>query len=76
MRAYNYLMQFIFKSEAAGGINPNEMTRLWGALLLAIRKSFGNKKTDLDEWDMLEGFIKDMDALRGPRPREPARNSK
>jgi len=35
--------------------------RLWGALLIEIRKSLGNKKTKLKEVDMLRGMIKDID---------------
>lgn len=34
---------------------------LWGKLLLEIRKSLGNKKTKLDEFDMLRAMIKDIE---------------
>ena len=61
VRAYNILMQYTFKSEASAGKDPREMMRLWGSLLLEIRKSLGQRNTKLDEWDMLRGMIKDID---------------
>jgi len=39
------------------------MMRLWGSLLLEIRKSLGNKNTKLNEIDMLRAMIKDIDNL-------------
>lgn len=39
------------------------MMRLWGKLLLEIRKSLGNENTELSELDMLRGFIKDIEKL-------------
>ena len=61
--AYNNLMQYTFEAEAAGAPDTGQMMRRWGALLLEIRKSLGNKKTKLDEKDMLRGMIKDIDQL-------------
>ena len=63
VRAYNALMKEAYKAEADLGQNPKEMVRLWGRLLLEIRKSLGNKKTRLDEFDMLRGMVKDIDKL-------------
>ena len=66
IRAYNNLMQYAYKFEAGGSQKPQpkEMMRLWGTLLLEIRKSLGNKKTKLDEFDMLRSMIKDVDKLK------------
>lgn len=63
VRAYNALMQHTYEAESTGKQNPREMMRLWGNLLLEIRKSIGNKKTKLDEFDMLRAMIKDIDKL-------------
>lgn len=63
VRAYNDLMQYSFKSEAAGTQDAGTMMRHWGMLLLEIRKSLGNKETNLDEFDMLRGMIKDMESI-------------
>ncbi|MCJ7812649.1 hypothetical protein MUP95_04930 [bacterium] len=62
--AYNNLMTHIFQAEASGKQDPNEMFDLWGKLLLEIRKSLGNKKTNLNSIDMLRGMIKDIDNLK------------
>ena len=56
-------MQHTYKREVAEKQDPKEMMRLWGSLLLEIRKSLGNRKTKLDEWDMLRAMIKDIDKL-------------
>jgi hypothetical protein len=61
VQAYNKMMQHSYKAEETGKQDPKEMMRLWGSLLLEIRKSLGNKNTKLDEWDMLRGMIKDID---------------
>jgi hypothetical protein len=37
--------------------------RLWGQLLLEIRKDVGNKKTGLNELDMLRWLISDIEKL-------------
>ena len=63
VRAYNALMQHAYKAESTGKQEPKEMMRLWGGLLLEIRKSLGNKKTKLDEFDMLRAMIKDVQNL-------------
>jgi len=63
VRAYNNLMQHTYKAEDTGNRNPKEMMRLWGKFLLEIRKSLGNKKTALNEFDMLKAMIKDIEEL-------------
>ena len=63
VRAYNDLMKHTYKAEATGNQDPKEMIRLWGKLLLEIRKSLGNKKTKLNEFDMLRAMIKDIEEL-------------
>lgn len=63
VRAYNDMFQHIYRSETQGQ-DAREMMRLWASVLLAIRRSGGNPKTQLDEWDMLTAIIKDIDTLR------------
>ena len=63
VRAYNALMQHAYKTEDKEDQEPKEMLRLWGGLILAIRKNLGNKKTKLEEIDMLKGMIKDIDSV-------------
>ena len=63
VRAYNDLMKHTYKAEVTGNQDPKEMIRLWGKLLLEIRKSLGNKKTKLNEFDMLRAMIKDIEEL-------------
>jgi hypothetical protein len=62
VRAYNELMKHTYEAEATGN-HPVEMMLLWGKLLLEIRKSLGNKKTKLNEIDMLRAMIKDIGKL-------------
>lgn len=64
IRAYNELMQHTYKAESTGKRNSKEMMRLWGKFLLEIRKSLGNKKTELNEIDMLRSMITDIDQNR------------
>ena len=61
VRAHNNLMKHFYEAEAKGTQDTKEMMSLWGNLLLAIRKNLGNKKTKLDEFDMLRAMIKDID---------------
>ena len=63
VRAYNALMKHFYRMESVEKQDPKEMMRLWGGLLLEIRKSVGNKSTTLDEYDMLRGMIKDIDNI-------------
>ena len=61
--AYNNLMKHTYEAEATENNDPNKMMLLWGKLLLEIRKSLGNKNTELNELDMLRAMIKDVDKL-------------
>jgi hypothetical protein len=61
VRAYNALMKHTYESEERGEQNPKEMLRLWGRLLLEIRRSLGNRKTKLGDLDMLRAMIKGID---------------
>ncbi len=61
VRAYNAMLQHAYKAERTINQDSKELMRLWGTLLIEIRKSLGNKKTKLKEVDMLRGMIKDID---------------
>ena len=63
IRAFNNLMKHTYEAEATGKQDPQKMMLLWGKLLLEIRKSLGNKKTKLNEIDMLRAMIKDIGKL-------------
>jgi len=63
VRAYNALMKYTYEVESTGKQDPKGMVRMWGSLLLEIRRSLGNKKTKLNELDMLRAMIKDIDSL-------------
>ena len=69
VRAYNALLQYGYKGEANENVEQRgEMyLRLWGKLLLEIRKDVGNKDTKLDEFDMLRWLIRDIDKLEHPK---------
>lgn len=62
VKAYNRMMQHAYLAETSGQ-DSKEMMRLWGGLLLEIRKSLGNPSKELDEWDMLRGMVKDLDSF-------------
>ena len=61
--AFNNLMEHTYEAEATGKQDPKKMISLWGKLLLEIRKSLGNKKTKLNEVDMLRAMIKDVSKI-------------
>jgi len=63
VRAYNNLCKRTYDAEAKKNEDPKEMMRLWGSLLLEIRKNIGNKMTQLNEIDMLRAMIKDIDNI-------------
>lgn len=63
VHAYNALMKHTYEVEATGKQDTKEFMRMWGNFLLEIRRSLGNKKTKLDEFDMLRAMIKDIDSL-------------
>ncbi len=62
VRAYNQLLAHAYRAENLGENDPVTMMRLWGRLLLEIRRSLGYKRTKLNELDMLRAMIKDADA--------------
>lgn len=65
VRSYNALMQYTFKHDGSQQRDVAiEMLRLWGKLLLSIRRE-GNPGTKLTEWEMLEGMIKDIERIKG-----------
>ena len=63
VKAYNSMFQYAYKMES-GTPDIKETMWLWGHLLLEIRKSLGNKRTSLDEYDMLRAMIKDIDDFK------------
>jgi hypothetical protein len=63
IRAFNNLMKHTYEAEATEKQDVGKTMCLWGKLLLEIRKSLGNKKTKLNELDMLRAMIKDMSTI-------------
>ena len=61
--AFNNLMKYTYEAEATEKQDVGKTMCLWGKLLLEIRKSLGNKKTKLNELDMLRAMIKDMSTI-------------
>lgn len=64
VRSFNQLMQHFYQAGSdgvqGGEQGAREMLRLWGRLILAIRKNVGEPATKLDEIDMLEAQISDI----------------
>ena len=66
VRALTELMQYFYsveKLEDGTSPDPKDMLDHFGAVLLAIRRDLGNKRTKLTEIDMLRIQIKDIDQL-------------
>jgi len=65
VRAHNALFSHLYSQGTAstGQERVGEFLKLWGGLLLAIRRDVGNKSTGLDEIDMLRWLIRDIDRL-------------
>jgi hypothetical protein len=61
--AHNRLREYTFEADKIRDTNTKEFLRLLGALLLEIRRSLGNKKTKLDEFDMLRAMIRDIESI-------------
>ena len=75
VRSWNDFMQYLYRVGAEKEQDKGrELMRRFGALLLTIRKSLGNKKTDLDEIEMLRWLIKDIDAPIAAPSRAPWRH--
>lgn len=64
VRAYSDMVGHAHRAEASGKRDSRQMLEVWGKLLLEIRKSLGNKNTNLDELDMLRGMAPDVDQLQ------------
>lgn len=67
VRSYNRLMQFFYHAEDDSASLEKKMVvwiALMGDLLLEIRKSMGNKSSDLDRWEMIEWFMTDAPKLK------------
>jgi len=66
VRAYNAFLRYGYKGEANENPEQRGVTymKLWGKLLLEIRKDVGNKDTKLNEFDMLRWLISDIDKLK------------
>ena len=71
VKAHNALFQYAYKDEAGESAEQRGMMfmRLWGKLLLEIRKDVGNKDTKLNDLDMLRWLIMDIDKLRDAKER-------
>ncbi|ACR80647.1 hypothetical protein [Kosmotoga olearia] len=64
IRSLNSLMQYIYNIESSKEEKDDvKLLNLWGKLLLEIRKDLVNKRTKLNEFDMLKSMIKDIDEL-------------
>ena len=64
VRAVNNYMQFFYRSEDnKDSISGQDLLINWGGLILAIRRDLANKRTKLNERDMLKALIKDIDRI-------------
>src|SRR5690606_1313175 len=59
VNAYNDYFQFLYKN--GDNLDPFEMLRCLGKVILEIRRDLGNDKTALKEIDMLRFIITDID---------------
>ena len=67
VRAYNRLMQFFYHDDGdmtQVNVKASIWIKLLGDLLLEIRKSMGNESTRLDQWEMIEWFMKDAAEMK------------
>ena len=73
VKAFNELMQYIYKTEEDESGDPSETMLRWGRFLLAMRKSVGDPATKLTEIDMLQSQIKDLNSWiqHGREQKEP-----
>ncbi len=63
VHSFNDLMQYIYKDkgDSSENVDSKKMMKLWGELLLEIRRSVGDPKTKLKAVDMLRAQINDID---------------
>ncbi len=68
VQAFNDLFKHFYAmknaQDAKSSSNMENMMIRLGNFLLEIRKSMGNESTKLDNWSMLEWFIKDLDSIK------------
>lgn len=64
IHAYNELYRYGYKAKSLDNQNLKKMPHLFGKVLLEIRKNLGNKRTKLNELEMLEIMIKDIEQLK------------
>lgn len=67
IKSHNELYQFFYQRDETKVATPVEgknMVVLFGNFLLEIRKSMGNEQTKLENWDMIEGWMKDLNELK------------
>lgn len=62
IRAFNNYYQYMYKHPGTKDIQT--MMHLWGTILLEIRKSMGNSKTDLHPLEMLEWKLNDITSFK------------
>jgi len=67
--AFNDMMQYIYHAKSDSSTHVHVM-RFYGGLLLALRKSVGEPKTQLIGRDMLRGFLSDIDDLWNGTPQK------
>lgn len=63
VRSFNNLMQHVYREDekTGEGLDAKTMMKLWGRLLIEIRRSVGDPKTNLEVVDMLKAQIKDIE---------------
>jgi len=62
--AWNTLMRHLYKADPNDNAAGSASLKLLGHLLLEIRRSIGNQRTRLDDWDMLTWLLKDIESHR------------
>jgi len=62
IRAFNKFYQYLYSSD--GIFDTETVMNLWGNILLEIRKSMGNNKTELHPLEMLEWKLKDISKFK------------
>ena len=68
VKSFNDLMQFFYSfDDSVDSLPTNQISKaisLLADFLLEIRRSMGNEATTIDNWGMLEWFLKDARKLR------------
>ena len=63
VRAFNELMQMLYKVDEEEDPPTQTLMHKWGELMLAVRRDLTGKKTKLKPVDMLKSWIKDIDSF-------------